>query len=395
MAMAMAETADPGLFEKIQELEPLIRDHASRGERERRLPKPVCDALRDAGFFRMFRPQCRGGLGLDPVSEFQVAEALARVDSATAWNVQVSNASELFAGWFSDTASQEIYGAPEAIVAGAFNPHRRAVVEPGGYRISGRTPFNSNCHGATWLIGLADVYDGEKPRLDEDGQPQTLLTATPADEVEIIDNWNTLGMCGTGSHDVQLTDVFVPAERAVPFGPLETPCAAYDNPLSRIAIWATVGCHASVALGVARAAIDGLAELGSKVPAYTENTLRDSSRVQLRLARAEGKLAAARAFFHAAFEEVWAAVKARGELALGEKARCQLASSNAVLSAAEAVDLVHSCVGTAGIRAEQDFQRHFRDAHVITQHAFVSEARLESVGQVLLGLEPDWGFFSF
>jgi alkylation response protein AidB-like acyl-CoA dehydrogenase len=66
-----------------------------------------------------------------------------------------------------------------------------------------------------------------------------------------------------------------------------------------------------------------------------------------------------------------------------------------VLTAAEVVDLVHSCVGTAGVRIEQRFQKHFRDVHVITQHAFVSEARLESVGQIMFGLDPDWGFFSF
>jgi alkylation response protein AidB-like acyl-CoA dehydrogenase len=60
-----------------------------------------------------------------------------------------------------------------------------------------------------------------------------------------------------------------------------------------------------------------------------------------------------------------------------------------VLTAAEVVDLVHSCVGTAGVRSEQRFQKHFRDVHVMTQHAFVSEARLESVGQIMFGLDPD------
>ena len=134
-------------------------------------------------------------------------------------------------------------------------------------------------------------------------------------------------MCGTGSHDVDVADVFVPAAHAVPFGPLAQPSRAYDDPLTRIAIWATVGGHASVALGVAQAAIDDLAALGSRVPAYTQNAIRDRSVVQMRLARAEGKLVAARAFFHAAFEEAWAAVRARGHLEMREKANCQLASS--------------------------------------------------------------------
>lgn len=392
MAMAAAIQRDD-LFEILERLEPTIRTHGAESERARRLAEPVAQALREAGFFRMLRPTTRGGLGLDPVTEFRVAEALARIDSAAAWNVQVCNAGDLYGGWFGDGASREIFGSPEAVVAGAFNPHRRAVAVDGGYRVMGSTPFNSHCHGATWLLGLADVYDGETMRTDEEGVPQTLLTAIPAGDCRIIENWNTLGMCGTGSHDVEVRDVFVPSDRAVPFGPLVRPSPAYDNPLSRLVVWTTVGCHAAVSLGVAQAAIDDLTALGSKVPAYTENAIRDRNRVQLRLARAEGKLAGARAFFHQAYEEAWAAVQSGESLGMSEKGRCQLASSTVTLTAAEVVDLVHSCVGTSGIRAERRFERYFRDAHVITQHAFVCEARLEAVGQIMFGLEPDWDFF--
>lgn len=392
MAMATAMRGED-LFEALERLEPMLRAEGAASERAKRLTAPAAQALREAGFFRMLRPTTRGGFGLDPVTAFRVGEALARIDSAAAWNVQVCNASELYGGWFGDTASEAIFGAPDAVVAGAFNPRRRAVAVEGGYRVTGRTSFNSHCHGASWLIGLAEVYEGETPRTNAEGEPETLLTAIPADECEIVENWNTLGMCGTGSHDVMADGVFVPAERAVPFGPLERPSTAYDNPLSRLVVWTTVGCHAAVALGVAQAAIDELAALGAKVPAYTGNALRDRQRVQLRLARAEGKLAAARAFFHQAYEEAWEAVQTGEALPMARKARCQLASSTATLAAAEAVDLVHGCVGTSGIRAEQRFERHFRDVHVITQHAFLCEARLENVGRILFGLDPDWAFF--
>lgn len=383
------------LFVALEALEPLIRQHTDEAEQSKRLSPPVFEALRDAGFYRMFRPASRGGLELDPVAEFRVAEALARIDSAAAWNVQVCNAGELYGGWFDDATTAEIFGPADAIVAGSFNPRRRAEAVDGGYRVSGRTPFNSNCHGATWLLGTAEVYDGDTPRLDVDGQPRLLLTAIPIREAGIVENWNTLGMCGTGSHDVDVDDVFVPSTRAVPFGPLETPSPAYATPLAPLAFWATVGAHASVALGVAQAALDALHSLGSKVSAYTTSALRDRSRVQLRVARAEGTLCAARAFFHETYERAWEASRSRGRLSLDEKARCQLASTTASLGAAEVVDLVHSCVGTSGIRAEQPFERHFRDVHVITQHAFLSEARLEDVGQIRLGLDPDWPFFAF
>ena len=392
--MAMqAAMPEEDLFEALRRLEPMIRAHSPETEEGGRLAEPVAVALREAGFFRMLRPATRGGLGLDPVTEFRVAEALAQIDSAAAWNVQVCNAGELYGGWFADDTSAQVFGVAETVVAGAFNPRRRATPVEGGYRITGRTPFNSHCHGASWLIGLADVFDGDRPRVDEDGAPHTLLTLAPKDECEIVDNWNTLGMCGTGSHDVEMHDVFVPSDRAVPFGPLEVPSTAYDNPLSRLVVWTTVGCHAAVALGVAQAAIDELRSLGSKVPAYTENALRNRNRVQHRLARAEGKLAGARAFFHQAYAEAWDEVGSGASLDMAGKARCQLASTTASLTAAEVVDGVHSCVGATGIRVGQRFERHFRDVHVITQHAFLSEARLEAVGQVMFGLEPDWPFF--
>ncbi len=392
--MATATTTpDEGLRDALARLAPLICEYADESERRKRLAPEVHEALRDAGFYRMLRPVTRGGLGLDPVAELSVAEELARIDSAAAWNVQVSNASELYGGFFADAVSAEAYGAPDAVVSGAFNPHRRAVAVEGGFRVTGRTPFNSNCHGSTWTIGLADVYDGDTPRVDAEGLPEVLLMLAPIGDCEILPNWNTMGMCGTGSHDLQMEDVFVPSERTAPFGPLEQPAPAYEGPLSRLVVWTTVACHATVALGIARAAVDELRELGARVPAYTGNTLRNRHRAQLRLARADATLRAARALFHEAYGEAWEIAHER-PLDMEEKARCQQASSHAVLSAVEAVDLVHSCVGTAGIREEQRFPRYFRDVHVISQHAFVAEARLEAVGQILFGLEPDWPFFA-
>jgi len=73
----------------------------------------------------------------------------------------------------------------------------------------------------------------------------------------------------------------------------------------------------------------------------------------------------------------------------------QLAATSATVVSAEVVDLVHTAVGATGIRCEQPFQRHFRDAHVLTQHAYISASRYESVGRLMLGLDPEWGFFSF
>jgi alkylation response protein AidB-like acyl-CoA dehydrogenase len=246
------------------------------------------------------------------------------------------------------------------------------------------------------MLGLALIYDGDEPRMSEAGAPEMLITLFPMHEAEIIDNWDTLGMRGTGSHDVNVEDIFVSVEHAVPFVPITEPSSAYSGPLHRLSVWPPVACNAVSALGIAQAAIDDFIGLaGKKTHAYTEKTLRDRSMVQYRLARAEAKLGSARAYFHAIFNEMWQHAADGGYLDMTQRTQCQLAASNAVMASAEAVDLIHSIAGTASIRKEHPFERYFRDVHVITQHAFVCESRLEAVGQIRLGLEPDWGFFHF
>lgn len=394
MATVESITAND-LLAGITEIEPLIREHSAEAEQARRLSLPVVEALKELGCFRMCRPRTRCGLEFDPVSAFRIIEELARIDSAVGWNVSIANACESFGGWLTEAASDAVYGSPDTVLAGSFFPPRKAVAVDGGYRLSGRSPFNSNCNNATVIIGLAHIYDGDKPRLGDDDMPITIVTFMPADEVTIVENWDTLGMCGTGSHDVQVEGLFLPEERTAVFVPIDTPNSAYNRPFHKMGTWSSVACNAVPALGVAQAAIDDLVALGSKVPAYTERSLRDRSVVQRDLAVAAGKLGAARAFLHTVFDEAWQDAVDGKTLDMPGRARCQLAISHAVTASAEAVDLVHGCVGATGIRNSERFQRYFRDVHVLTQHAYTCENRLESVGQVMFGLEPEWPFFQF
>ncbi|MHC4989753.1 MAG: acyl-CoA dehydrogenase family protein [Planctomycetota bacterium] len=381
------------LLDEIRDLEPLIRELAPQAERERRLSEPVVQALRDRGFFRLFRPAARGGFELDPMDGFRLIEELARIDSAAGWNVGLANAVETTGPWFCDEVTEEVFGPADTVMAGAWNPPRKAMPCDGGYLMSGRTPFASNCHNATWFTGLARVYDGDEPRSDESGHPITYVSLFPRADVRIIENWDTLGMCGTGSDDIVLDEVFVPEARMVPLVLLEHPSSAYAGPLHRLSVWPGVAVQVPSAFGIACAAIDDFLELaGVKTPRYTSSVLRARSVVQLQIAQARGKLDAARAYFYSVLEKVWQRALNGDDLELSHRAEIQLACSHGVVAAAEAVRLVHAAAGASAIRNDQPFQRHFRDIHVITQHAFVSASRLEDVGQVLLGLEPDWPF---
>jgi indole-3-acetate monooxygenase len=384
------------LLDSVKAIAPLIREHAAEAEREQRLSTAAANAMRDAGLYKMFRAKARGGFEADPVTGFRVLEEVSRIDSAAGWNLQLSNGVDMFGPWFSDSTTEQVFGPEKTILGGSFNPPRKAVPVAGGYRVTGRTSFVSGAHNDTMFVGLANIYDAGVMRTGPGGGPITLLTIVPSEQGEIIDNWNTLGMSGTGSHDVALNDVFVPEERAVPFVPLGTRSEAYSGPLYRLTIWPAIAVLAPPALGIARAALDDLIDLATKkTPAYILKSLRDRSVVQSQLGQAEAKLGAARAYLHDVFDRAYAdAVKGKS-ITMEYKCKAQLAATHAILAAAEAVDLVHAAVGASGIRREYRFQKYFRDVHVITQHAFTSASRFESVGQILMGLEPEWSFFAF
>jgi alkylation response protein AidB-like acyl-CoA dehydrogenase len=360
------------------------------------LSDPVVAAMLEAGLFTMARPRSYGGLELDPVGSFRVVEEVARHDSAAGWNLNLSTATDYLLAWFPDDGADEVLGTGELVLAAVFNPPGAAVPVDGGYRVSGQWRFVSGCQHAKWIFVLVFLMDGATPRRDEAGRPQQLMILLPAAETQVLDTWYTLGMRGTGSHDVRAEDVFVPARRAVPLAPLQRPGTAFTGPLYRLTLWPPIALLAPPALGIARAAIDDLLELAAvKTPSFTGVALRDRQVVQRQLAQAEAELDAGRALLYAVFDEAWQAAVAVAPIELDRKLRMQLATSHAVTCAARAVDLVHGAAGSAGIRDEYRYQRHFRDIHTITQHAFASAQRYESVGAVMLGAESDWGFFPF
>jgi len=392
-----ADTADASLawlLESVREIEPVIRAHAADAERERRLPDAVADAMRACGLYRLWRPRAFGGLEVDPMTAFRVLEEVSRIDSAAGWNLQLSSAIDAMGAWFPDEGAKEIYGQPDASFGGSFFPSRRAIAADGGYHVTGQTPFVSGAHQAHWFLGLAQVYDGDTPRLGADGVPVTLLTMCPASDALIVDNWRTLGMRGTGSHDVVMSNVFVPSRHTALLAPYEKPGSAYDGPLYKFTVWTAISVLAPPPLGIARAAIDDLLELAArKTPSYLATPLRDRITVQAAIGEAEATLGAGRAYLYEALGEVWDKALEGELIDMPGKMKLQLAATYAIAAAVRTVDLVHKAVGTTGIRDEHRFQRYFRDVHTIEHHAYISAARYESGGQYFLRVPIEWPFY--
>jgi alkylation response protein AidB-like acyl-CoA dehydrogenase len=395
--MTTHATVDTLLY-RVKQIAPIIGDHAAEAEEKRRLSRPVVDAMLEAGLYDMSRPRAFGGLEADPITMFRVIEEVARHDSAAGWNLQLSLGALPFLAWLPDEGVEEILSAqPSTIVGGSFTPGRQAIAEEGGYRLTGQWPFVSGGHDCHWLVLLPQVVDGDTPRVTEQGVPVQRLVYVPADKTTFLDNWHTLGMRGTGSNDVVLSDVFVPERYTAPLAPLENPAKGFEGPLYRgLTVWVPIAMLAPPALGIARAAVDGLIELARvKTPSFNAAILARRQVVQRQVAEAEATLGAGRAYLFETFRDNWEAALRGEPLTQKRKINMQLATSHAVVSAAKAVDLVHAAAGASAIRNEYKFQKWFRDVHTLTQHAFASASRYESAGALMLGVESDWGFFAF
>jgi alkylation response protein AidB-like acyl-CoA dehydrogenase len=378
----------------VARVEPVLRAHAPAAEAERRLAPEAMTALIDAGVFRTWVPRAYGGLEMDPIPALKMFEELSRIDSAAGWVAANSAFIASVGQIFPDEASIEIAADPRVVMAGSSAPAGGAVPVQGGYRVTGRWPFGSGCTYATWLAGFCLVMDGEGPRLHPDGSPEILIALFKAEEAEILDNWHTLGMRGTGSFDFRTADVFVPAYRGVELGPLDHPASAYTGPLYRLGFWLGITNLPATALGIARAALDDLLKLAeSKTPSYTQKLLADQPVVRDRVARARALIEAGRATLHSAVGDAWQFVQGGGRITGDNCISLGLAASFGMEAAVQAVDLVHAVAGTTAIREEYPFERYFRDVHTISQHTQASSARFESLGAMVLGRRSDWALY--
>lgn len=392
-----ASSVDESLLERARALGPMIREHADEAERERRLARPVVDAMRESGLFRMFTPRAYGGSESDPVTVARVAEEIGTFDGAAAWALQSGNTGAWWASRFPETGVSELFAdGPDLMMAASFSPPHRADAVPGGYRFSGRGPLASTIHDSPWVMMTGIVFDGEQPRMTPVG-PAIVGVVLRTSEVEIVDTWYSLGMRGTDSNDVAATGAFVPDARSAMITPFAQPGGAFAGPLYRIPAPASTDVIiAPVALAIARGAITELRELADrKTPLGSMKTIRHRAAVQSALAEAEATLRSARLLFYDTLREMWRRAVAGETTTLEQKADLMLGSAFAVRAASHVADLMHRMCGTSGVYARNRLERHFRDAQTIRHHGFLSESRFETVGQVYLGVEPEFPFVAF
>ncbi|MFI6042498.1 acyl-CoA dehydrogenase family protein [Nocardia sp. NPDC051321] len=368
----------------IEDLSLRIARQAEDIEKERRVPDALLDELRRAGCLRLLVPAEYDGAQLPLPDALRVVETLARADAATAWLVGQVGLADLIVSCFPQSTTAEFYAAgPDVMGAGAVAPKGRLTKEPDGYRVNGQWPFVTGCEQASWIYLNGVVVADRKVQTTQDGMPQTRIALLPAGAVEIIDTWNVVGLCGTASHDVQVSDIGCAAARTTG---LDAGNPEADRITARIAQSGLI--IAAVIVGIARGALDDIVTLarGGKRPAFSRSKLADSPLFQDRLGEAHMQVSAAAALLYTAAEQSEHSWARRQPMTALARAGLQATPARVAELAGRAVDTAYNLGGGSVVYQSSPLQRRLRDVKTAGQH-FVCERQFYSAlgGELVQG----------
>jgi 3-hydroxy-9,10-secoandrosta-1,3,5(10)-triene-9,17-dione monooxygenase len=399
MSTEIDVTADE-LVARAAAMRETLRARQAQCEADGRLPDETNREYVEAGFFRVLQPQRFGGHEHGLETFLRIAVELSRGCPSSGWVYALTAGHAHTVTMWPEQGQVELFGDGE-FRCPLSNLPARAVQVDGGYRVDGWWDYGSGCDTATHFIGGIAVAGA-------DGAPSdTRWAAFPRAAYEIVDNWDTLGMRGTGSRRVVVEDRLVPEHHTVASPNPERPVVEFpgrgvhDNPIYRggAILPLLVSEPAAVAVGIAQGAIDHYVEVlqtrrqyGPKSPLRRDLTMfqRDLGQATALTDTAEAALMQVAAAWTAQAHEA-----AESGVPTGDEAqrRLLLICQQIVELATAAVDIVFRTAGTSATRKGEAVERCFRDINMIRTHVTMQFDRtFENVGQMRLGLPPA-GFF--
>jgi indole-3-acetate monooxygenase len=379
---------------RARAMAPLLAAEADEIERNRQLTPKVVAALTEGGFYKLLLPNSIGGAEVPPAVFLGVLEEIAKGDASTAWCLGQCGVCAMVAAYLDPAVAHEIFDPPQAVLAwGATAGEARAV--PGGYRATWRWRFASGSRQASWIGAHVQIIDPDgRKRLKPDGKTALRTILFPVKSATFHDVWDVVGLKGTGTDDYAVEDLFVP-EKYSALRDHESE-QRESGPLYKISSSMMYGLSfAAIALGVARATLDAAIETArGKTSRDLKTGMKHNNVVQATIGRGEAKLRGVRAYLYSALDEVWREIEAGKSLTTDHRLALRLASTWAIHQAAEVVDAAYHMAGATAIFHAQAFERRFRDIHAITQQIQARDIHYESVGQVLLGVDPGTTVFA-
>ncbi len=387
---AMTSGESEALLRSVEDLRGEVSAIREDADRLRRLPDPIAKALAERNFYRVLLPPALGGLGADPITYLRMVEAFSAMDGSVGWNFAIGGGSALLAGFIPPHVARELFGSLDSCTAGAAAPTGTARIVEGGYRVSGRWAFASGIHQSTAVMAGCMLVQGDPPVPVTSGIPMRHFVV-PRASVTVLDTWHVGGLRGTGSTDFTIDDVFVPDERSflMFMGPRLNDAEIFGLPSTFFGV-----ALATVALGIARGAIEAFVELAiDKRPMMTSSLLRDRPAAQYDVAKAEALVESSRDYLFEGVAQMWAKVVARDSVELPLRARVRRAQNYGAESAAEAVALLYRAAGGSSLYERCPLERCFRDVNAALGHITLQRGTLEDAGRVRLGLKPNGPIF--
>ena len=372
------------LMEAVESVRDTLEAGAEESERIGTLAPASVVALYESGLLRLKMPQVLGGAEADLVTQLDVLEAVSRIDPSSGWCLMIGAASlGGMSAFLPDDSIEEVFvGGRPPKVAGAAAPSGTATPVDGGYRVTGRWQFGSGIQHSEWVSAGARVASGFE------GYPRQLRVIMPRHKVKVHDNWQVMGLRGTGSCDFSVDDLFVPDGFAWDSTLTEPTRGGALYRLGRPAF--VTNEHSAFALGVARRALDAVTEVAaSKTRGYNSvNLLANRPAFQGALGEGDMRLRAARSLNVEILEEAWQSVCAGHTPPPPLQAQMRSCATYTTDMAVDVTSRAFHYGGGAALFTNSILQQCLRDVHAAAQHQMVSDTAYENHGQFLLGL-PD------
>ncbi|HEU4423517.1 MAG TPA: acyl-CoA dehydrogenase family protein [Pilimelia sp.] len=372
----------------VRELSGVIAKRAEEIENSRQLPGDLVAALTATGCFRMLAPARHGGDELPMSRALPVMAELAKADPSVGWVVGQVALSQLIVGCCPPRAVDEAYaGGPDLLAAGAVAPKGRASANGDGWRVSGQWPFVTGCAHASWFYLNCVEMAGRNLGRTPDGMPQTRIVLLPASDVVIEDTWRVVGLRGTGSSDVRVSGVAVPAYRGFTLTPGDPAAAVAAARIARSSL-----IIAAVVTGIAEGALDDILALagGGKRPALSAQRLSRSPLFQDRLGEAHMLLRSAKALLA---EQARDSDDLDAESSPRQRAELRATAAQVTGMASQVVDAAYTLGGGSALYDTSPLQRRLRDMRAATQHFVAGRQSYQALGALLVGEEPEIGMF--
>jgi len=373
--------------EIARSLAPKLRERVPQAEQLRRLPEENVNDLLAAGLIGLENPKRWGGPELNLDACIEVSAALAEGCSSTGWVYSLWSSHMWMIGQYPEHVQEMVFSDPDSLVSSVVNTVGAPERVDGGFRWTGRGFFSSGVDHCNWLIAALEV-----PAAEGEGKERRWMLI-PRSDFEIVDDWYTVGLKGTGSKTIVLEDVFIPEERTVIWSELSEGrgygARLHNSPLYCAAVDFTFSLPLSgPELGIARAllrAFEGRARArisGSSPRLAAEQTLHLT-----RYARAAAQIDAARALL---LEDArrFCFMPASEATAL-DRAKCRRDVAFATQMCREACNSLFEAAGGSNIFESAEIQRLWRDANVAAaHHGLTWDINGNAYGRAVMDLPP-------